>query len=229
MSVVEKLLRLQEHDVRVRDLEQLKKDIPARKEAEQSRLNKHREALAAAEEALKKEQARIKELDVESESRQEKIKKLRTQQLEIKTNKEFRALESEITGLEDQITDIEDSELTMMEGVEAAKADVAAKKTSLAEEEGSVRRDVQAWDSRLTEIQSELDSLSAVRSAAAAEVDQSWLPVYEAIFERKDRALVRVEDGVCGGCHMNLPRYLIHDAKKQTKLLKCGFCGRMLC
>ena len=45
----------------------------------------------------------------------------------------------------------------------------------------------------------------------------------------RDRALVNVENGTCTGCHMKLPPYLIHQARKQTEIVFCGYCGRMLC
>jgi len=46
---VEKLLAVQEHDCRIRELEKQIRDIPARKQEEERRLQQHREALAQAE------------------------------------------------------------------------------------------------------------------------------------------------------------------------------------
>ena len=48
------------------------------------------------------------------------------------------------------------------------------------------------------------------------------------IFPRKDRALVALEDGVCGGCHMQLPPYVVHATKKHSSIVLCEYCGRIL-
>jgi len=89
VSVIEQLLVVQEHDVRILQLEKEMRDVPARKERELERLNGHKAALAESEEALKAKQAELKQLEVETASNEEKIAKFRSQQLELKTNKEF--------------------------------------------------------------------------------------------------------------------------------------------
>lgn len=228
MDTIEKLLRVQEFDCRRRELTKLKEDIPARKDEELTRLNEHKAALAAAEELVKQRQAKIKELDVEGESRKEKINKLRVQQFDLKTNEEFRAINREIETIEKQMAEVEDRQLVIMEEVEAARADVSARKRDLEEEDAAVQRDVDAWDAKMREIDGEIEELSALREAAATEVDAKWLSRYETIFTRRDRALVPIEDGVCGGCHMVLPPYIIHGAQRRTGMVSCDFCHRLV-
>jgi predicted nucleic acid-binding Zn-ribbon protein len=226
--VTETLLKVQEIDCQIREKEQMARDIPARKKEEEVRLQKHREALAAAEEFLKKKQSQIKQLELEGEARRQRINKLRTQQFEIKTNEEFKALNSEIAGVQAEISGLEDKELSLMEEQDAARAETLMKKAALGEEEAAVRRDCSTWDEKIAVIQNELQALRATREAAASGVDRTWLNTYSTIFARRDRALVPVEEGVCGGCHMTLPRYLVHDARSHTKMVKCDYCGRLL-
>jgi uncharacterized protein len=67
------------------------------------------------------------------------------------------------------------------------------------------------------------------REAAAAGIqNRSWLQAYERIFTRKDAALVPVEDGVCGGCHMTLPPSVVHQARRRNAAVACVYCGRLL-
>jgi predicted nucleic acid-binding Zn-ribbon protein len=209
-------------------MEQEARDIPARKQQERDRLEEHRKQLADAENELKGTQAEIKKLDLETEAGREKISKFRQQQLEIKTNKEFRAMENEIQAVEHDILGLEDRELQFMEELESRRADVAEKKKALDAEQAAVAADVKALDERLSQLGTELEQVRAARDGVAGEVDPAWRKAYERILGRRDRALVRIEGGVCGGCHMKLPPYVIHDAKRQTEMVSCDFCGRLL-
>ncbi len=229
MSTIEQLLVVQEHDVRILQLEKETRDIPVRKERELERLNGHKDALGAAEQALKIKQADLKQLEVETGSKQEKIAKLRGQQLELKTNKEFKAMEHEIEAIEGAIKSVEDRELSIMEELESARGGVEKSRNELEAEDSEVQEDIKSLDERLVGLEAELSDEAAARKAAAEGVDAEWLVRYEGIFKSKGGgALVPTTGGICGGCHMTLPPYLQHDAKKRLGMVVCGFCGRLL-
>ena len=227
-TTMERLLVVQEHDCRIRDMERELKDIPARATAEQGRLDEHKSALAEAEEALKLQQAQIKELDLEAQGRRQNITKLRQQQFEIKTNREFKAMETEIGGVERDISGLEDRELAMMEELEKARGAVTEKKEALGEEDAAVQSGVAELEERAAGVRHELEKEEAQRRTAAEGIDPEWLSRYERIFTRRDRALVPLENGVCGGCHMTLPPSVFHDTQKQDRMVSCNFCGRLL-
>jgi predicted nucleic acid-binding Zn-ribbon protein len=228
VSVIEKLLAVQERDVRIRRIKQELTDIPARQEAEQTRLAEHKAALEAAEEALKLKQSDVKQLEIESDSKKEQISKLRQQQMELKSNKEFKAMELEIKTVETAISSVEDRELVLMEEVEAAREDVKARKADLEEEQSAVDEDVKMLGERAIELKAELAEEEKAREEAAKDVEPDWLARYNQVISRRETALVPVEHGVCGGCHMKLPPSASHDAKKRMHMVTCDFCGRLL-
>jgi predicted nucleic acid-binding Zn-ribbon protein len=228
--LIEKLLILQDHDLKILKIEKELADIPLRKEAIDSMLDEHRHDVVKAKELHKTRQAEIKKAELEIESSREKIRKYREQQMQLKNNQEFRAMEKEIGGVEKIIRETEDRILGIMETVEVALAAVKACEESLKIEEGGVKHEVAAIDSRANEIKNELDQVRDARSKLASEVEAVRLAQYDRMFKnKKDRVLVSVEDnGTCGGCHMKLPPYICHDARKQTDVVACGYCGRML-
>jgi hypothetical protein len=205
------------------------KDIPARKQREQSRLDEHKREVAQAELILKQKQAEIKKIEVECDSSREKIRKLRQQQFEIKTNKEFKALETEVGSAQAEISKCEDGELVMMQDVENARRELEAKRNALKQEESAILADVQAWQTRATQIEKELEELRLKRQTAATGIDPEWMSTYKRIIRRRDKALVQLEPGgVCGGCHMQLPPYVVHEARRLTTIVTCDYCGRMV-
>ncbi len=228
MDVVDKLLDVQEKDVEIRHMEKEKKDIPARKKAEEERLAEHKAKIASDQSLLQQKQSAVKDLELESESCIEKIQKLKSQQLEIKTNKEYRAMSAEIQGMQNRISEIEDRQLVAMESVEKVKAQIKKRQETLSEEEAALAEDLKELDKRAAEIETRLNSAKKEREDMVKGIDREWLQQYESIMKSKDRALVELKDSVCGGCHMKLPTYVRHDAKKRLGMVRCDFCGRLL-
>ncbi len=204
------------------------RDIPERKKIEQSRLGEHNKALAEAEQALQATQSDIKKLELEAQSLHGKISTLRQQQSALKTNKEFKTMDEEIRGVEHQIAGLEDKELVLMEELEKAKAEVQVRKNALAEEDASVQVDSKTLDERTSAIQAKINAIKTLRDPAAKDIPKEWMTAYQRIFSRKDKALVSLDDGVCGGCHMKLPPAILHDTRKPDMMVTCSYCGRML-
>lgn len=230
MSTIEQLLDVQEHDLRIQRIERELRDIPARKERELERLQAHTAALETAEERLQERQAELKENELEVQSKKDKISKLRTQQMELKTNKEFKTMSMEIESIEKAIRRDEDRELEIMESIEGARAAVETKRKELDAEKAVVQEDVDVLDERVAGLETELKTESALREKAKEGIDAEWLRRYDSILKSKpgSAALVSSEGGVCRGCNMALPPYQQHNARKRIEMVVCSYCGRML-
>ena len=228
MSVDDKLLILQDTDSRIRQMERELHDIPAKKKEELTRLDGHTKAVAEAKEQLKGLQVGLKGLEGTADSQRQKIVKFRQQQLELKTNKEFKAMEDEIKVVNKDISGVEDQEIVVMEKIETIKADIAEKEKDLKEEESVVMGDIKALDERAARIAEELATVRASRQEATKGIEAKWLIQYERIFAAKDKAFVPLEGGICGGCHMRLPPAVVHSTRRRTDIVFCDYCGRML-
>lgn len=228
MTDVEKLAVVQQHDLRIRELENAIKGIPIRKQEEQQRLKDHKKALADAESALKSAQSGTKQLELDAESLRDKITKLRSQQPDLKTNQEFRAMEGEIKNLTNAISAVEDKELVVMEELEQLRAVVVEKQKALKAEESVLAEDVKHLDEETLRLQKDLDAIKQIRQAAAVDVDPQLVAVYERLFSRKDKALVAIEDGICTGCHLRVTPTVAHAARARNSVVTCNFCGRLV-
>lgn len=232
LEVVQKLLVVQDHDTRIREIERELKDIPLRQKAEEQRLSGQKQAVEAADHGIKAVMSEMKQLELEVLARQERIRKLRQQQGEVKTNNEFATLESEIKQVEVQIGGLEEKTLVLMEKLDEAKVDAEKVKAVLTRDGAVVQKDVSVWSDRAAELNKELAAIRELRKAAASHADTEWLSRYDRVSTRKDRALVPVQDGgegsrICGGCHMKLPPAVYHSTRREN-MVACDFCGRML-
>ncbi len=226
---LEALLVLQETDRKIAKLQREIRDIPARKADIEKQLEGAKIKLSQAREALKKNAADLKQLEVEAGTHSEKIIKYKQQQMEAKTNDQYRAFLQEIAAAEKVISSLEDREIVLMEQAEAAKKVIAERETELKEEEGGVSEEKEMLEDRLKEVQEDLNALIADRGRITATVSPSLLAKYDRLFANKgDFAVVQVEKDHCSGCHMKLPPQVTNDALNPAKLVICNFCGRML-
>lgn len=228
MTNIERLLVVQSHDIRIAEIEREMRDIPARKNQDLTRLDTHMQALAAADEDLKANQAEIAQLELEVETSQGKITKFREQQLEIKTNKEFKAMEMEIKSVADKIQGFEDDTLELMETYESIKADVAQRQKDLAAERVAVDEDVRVLDERLSGLEAELKRTIDERNLSAEGIDPEWIQHYDTIRTRRVESIVKLKDGICSGCHMQLPPSAVHAVLRHDAMTTCDYCARML-
>lgn len=229
LTTIERLLVLQDRDRKIKQLTRESNDIPARRKLSESRLQEHKAALHASQEELKKNAAAIKGVELDVESGRERILKLRTQQNQIKTNEEYRAIEREVAGIEKQIREFEDREIVLMEEAEGLRANVAHMEQRLKQEEAVVKADSDVLEGRLKGILAEIARLQEERETLVKDIDETWLSRYDRTFKHTgDFALVPIEAASCGGCHMKLPPQVIQDVKKHLKMNCCTFCGRIL-
>ena len=228
-TTIEKLLVLQDRDRKILQLSREQADIPARKSQIETRLQKHKDEQKRLQDEIKKSTALAKETEVEIDARKAKITKFREQQLQIKNNVEYRALEHEIAVVQKDIRDLEDREIEVMEAMEKINAQVAEHNKVLKDEESRIKADAGMLDKRAQAIQEELDGLKKERQEMSKDIDPDWLSRYEKILHKTaDYALVPVDNGTCSGCHMKLPPHLVHDVKKNLTMTLCNFCSRLL-
>jgi predicted nucleic acid-binding Zn-ribbon protein len=226
---LEALLVLQEKDRKIAKLRREIRDIPARKADIEKQLEGAKKKVAEARETLKKATADLKQLEVEAGTHSEKIIKYKQQQMESKTNEQYRAFLQEIAAAEKIISALEDREIVLMEQAEAAKKVIAEREAELKEEEDGVSEEKEMLEDRLKEVQEDLNALIADRGRITSVINPSLLAKYDRLFANKgDFAVVQVEKDHCSGCHMRLPPQVSNDALNPAKLVICNFCGRML-
>ena len=226
---LEPLVVLQNRDRKLIKLMREVKDIPQRKSEIEAQLSGAKEALEQALDKKMHVEASLKEIEVGVESLRDKIAKYKTQQLEVKTNDQYRALIKEIAAVEKEISDLEDNEIVFMETLEAVTATVKESEERLSTGKEHISEELAALDERAAELSGELERQKAERARCAALIEPVLLKRYTRIMNNKrDYALVLAEADHCGGCHMKLPPQVMHDARNPTKIVSCNFCGRIV-
>ncbi len=227
---LEPIYALQKKDRRLIRIMREIRDIPQRKGDIEAQLAGSAQKLEIALDSKKHTEASLKELELEVESLKEKITKYKHQQMEVKTNDQYRAFVKEIGVVEREIGELEEKEIELMEDLEKGKSIIAECEEKLDGEKAGIADELAELDARSDELNGQLKKMKADRARAAELCDKAILQKYTRIMNNKrDFAVVMVEAGNhCGGCHMKLPPQVANDARNPTKIVGCNFCGRIV-
>ncbi|MEM9280896.1 MAG: C4-type zinc ribbon domain-containing protein [Verrucomicrobiota bacterium] len=226
---VEKLVRVQHHDQKLKALEKELADIPLEAEDIRDRLSADQTALDEAKEALQKVEVAIKNLEIDVETRRDSIAKLKVQQFETKKNEEFRAMGTEIERYEEEIGGLEDQEIELMEQSEEQRKALEESRSKYAENEKSVEEELEDLKDLEKKLQSDVEDEKVKRSELSSEVDEDLLDVYDRLFKAKGgMAVVGLVDEVCQGCHMKVTKSTVVETRAEKQLAFCENCGRIL-
>ena len=226
---IEKLLVVQDRDTKIKSLSKDIDDAPKLIAAARKRLAADQQAVDDAKAAMFEIEKEIKNIEIDVQTRQTTIAKLKTQQFETRKNEEFTAFGNEVVRYENEISDLETKELEQMESLDTAKATLAEKREALTKVEESVNKEISAMEERIANRQKELDEFVEKRKTAAAGIPGDWMALYDRLLERKPPSVVPVDhENTCGGCHMKLTGNSASDARAERGIVQCGSCGRIL-
>lgn len=228
-ETINKLLVIQERDIQIMRYQREIDQIPQKHKEIENEADQARDLAQKAKNESKVHQSEVKKIELEIDSLRQRIAKLREQQFQIKSNDEFKALNNEISHLNDEIKQLEDREITFMEQVETAQQKELKAQKDLMAIENTIKDRLLALNERKTNLEAEVKQLKSDRDNNTKDIAGDFLAVYNRIIENKrDHALVAVENGACAGCHMHLPAQVVCDLKKKSGLIACSFCGRIL-
>ena len=226
---IKQLVELQKIDSEIFKLKKELAEHPALEKKGQAAFEKKKAALKAAEDEQKTHQLKQKEKEIELQSKEDKISKLQGQLYQLKTNKEYSAMELEIKGSKADKSLLEEEILRLLDTVDAARSKCAREKEFLAGEEKKFKEETDALKKRAAELGAALAEGEGQRKAFTPNVDAKLLSQYERILKGRDGlALVPVLNNACSGCHLGLPPQVVNEVHMQDKLIVCESCARML-
>ena len=223
------LVELQGIDFQIYDLRRQLAAQPAQAAALQSEHEKAAEAVRGAESQHKALELKRNQKELELGEKENQIKKLQAQLFQVKTNKEYSALQKEIGGFKADQSVLEEEILKLMEEAEGLKRRFLLEKEALQAKEVKLKADIQRIDEETKRIESSIQQLQSGRGELLPRVDPKILSKYERILDRKSGvALVPVKKESCGGCHMVLPPQRINEIHMADRLMTCESCARIL-
>lgn len=225
---LKKLLIVQERDEARRRFRQELQRLPEKAAQAKARFAQEEKTVAAIKQQLTENEMAMKRLELDIETRRTTIQRLKTQQYETRKNEEFRALEHEIERYTQEVAGLEDQQIALMEKAEELKKQVTAATEALAATRQKIQAELDQMKTRHQNLTARVAELDEERAKLVADLEAALLQRYERLFEKKAPAVVPLENGVCGGCHMKVTAATLTAVKAEKVVTSCENCARLL-
>ena len=223
------LYGLQQVDSQLQEVHELKGDLPSIVADLQLKVNGLDQKMKELNASIKQCKIDRDSADVEIIDLQEKVEKYKSQQLHVKSNKQYDALTKEIEMAEERSMKLV-KQMDLFEGkMQLARTDleaVTAQHTLEAEELGEKQKELREIN---REHEDEELRLHHEREKILVRIDKDDYERYERIRNAKNgKAIVPVKRGACGGCFKSVPPQKVLEIRQNSRLYICEHCGRML-
>jgi predicted nucleic acid-binding Zn-ribbon protein len=225
----EKLIRLQALDLEIREAQSLLESIPSQTEAIEQKITAGSQAVSQAKDKLSVNQKKRRELESEIKDIKARITKHKSQQSQVKTNKEYGALLKEIEDDQHRIDEIEESIIQDMLQADDIEAEIKAALDLQAKEKRVLESEKELLNRKRIETESRLRTLTRDKEALLPQIAADELALYQRIFYKKGGvALSPIKDDFCALCHMRIRPQMLNELLEKDKLIICENCGRIL-
>ena len=226
---LERLIALQRLDTAAHDAERRVAEAPEREKALDLRIERARQAVAAAKETLAANQSSRREIEKDVAVHQGRLSKFREQAMAVKTNQEYHAIQHEIAFAQTEIKTREDQILELMVHADELTADVKRADAAHVTEQKAVEGDRKALSAELDELKSAVTRIAAERQALVAGITPQVMAIFELVAKRRNGvAVAEARDGICTICHVRIRPQVFNTVRRNDEIMQCDHCQRIL-
>ncbi len=226
---LQNLARLQEIDDQLSMLERSKGDYPERIEQLEQGL---KERLGGMEEAQRQREELKKEKrqhEREVGGHTEQLEKFQGHLADVKTNKEWDALQKEMDAVKAQIGKVEDRLIEIVVALEELENTSDTEKEELTDYRSRTETEITDLKEKLGSVDSKMAKIRSERDALSVQIDEQLKRIYNRVKQGKQgTAVVPVVRDACGGCFNRLPPQTVSEIRRAERPITCENCGRIL-
>jgi predicted nucleic acid-binding Zn-ribbon protein len=207
------LIRLQALDSRAAEARRLQSSIPETQRALDQKLDGARVAVTAANEQQAANQTSRRALEKDLAAVNTRLTRYKDQLMEVKTNREYHAMQHEIETAQAEVKRVEDQMLELMVAADDLSATLKSAEASLKTAEHDIT----------------LEETLAARRALAAQIAPQVLEQYEIVAKgRRGIAVAEARAERCTECHVRLRPMIYSEVRHNKTLVQCDSCQRFL-
>ena len=170
-----------------------------------------------------------KEKELAVAAAEDGIKKHNMELNTIKSNDAYKALLKEINDAKRSKDAIEDEILVLMEAEEIKSSEIRKLQQEYAKSEKEFAESKSSSETEIKANEGIINDLTHRREIKIKELPLNLVKQYENIRKnKKGHVVVEIKDGICGGCHRNLPLQAVDHVMKGKDIILCDHCQRIL-
>jgi hypothetical protein len=220
---------LQELDLRIDGLVAEKEQLLARSDALRQKVEEARVLLEAKRADLLQLEEEKQQMEANIALELENIGRSEVKLHEIKTQKEYQAVQREITTAKKLQTELEEQVFQLLSRIEEMQGMVAGDDERLTALETEVGGADAELAEEVTRIDQQLGADDACRQTLLVGIPATLLRRYTQLrAQRRGIAVVEARDGSCMGCNMQIPPQMYNLLFRGDDLHTCPHCQRVL-
>ena len=226
---LERLIQLQALDTQAAEARKAQVTIPETQHALDAKLEGARAEVAAARDRQAANQAARRALEKDLAALNTRLTKYKDQLMEVKTNREYTAMQHEIETAQGEVKRLEDSMLEKMLEADDFAGALKAAEAALKAAEQQIARERADLDVQLEVAGETLENSLKGRSALVAEMSPSVVAVYDTVARgRKGIAVAIARDERCSQCQVRLRPQVFVLIRQNSGIIQCDSCQRIL-
>ncbi len=210
----------------------------SRQEMERIRqqLQDHKDILLKLTTDLDLQKAQLKETTALKTERQEELREAderytrsKARLMDISSAKEYNALEKEMEQLKRKVEETREQLDHLKEAIEVYERSISEKEEKILDLRAHIENADHDAEGQITRLGDRITTISAQREAAQKDIKIHIIKRYEFIRNRRDgQAIVAESKGHCEGCFMRIPPQLVIELQRESALIACPSCQRLL-
>jgi uncharacterized protein len=223
------LLELQEIDKEINKLERSKEEFPAEIGRLEAELEVARSKIAETKKHVGELESSRRLMEGELDTIAADLKKHQDRLYEVKSNREYDALQAEIEALGAKKDEHESGILRSIEDHEDLTSKLKEDNSAFSERQKEIKGRIKDLTGSLDSLEGDVQKWMRKRKGFEKNVDKPALSAYNRIrrLVKGGVAVVAIKKGSCGGCFRQLSPQLLVEARRINRLMRCENCGRI--
>lgn len=222
------LLKLQEVDKRLFELEEAKEKYPAEIDQRRSRIAEARSELSKLEDKSAESEKKQRHCEREIESGKAALREREARFAVVTTNKEYDSLQTEIEICKKAIAEHETELLKALEAIEETQKKIAAEQGTFEEVREAEQERIDELEGQLGTMQEQIAEVLASRKAVTKAIDAQLLRIYERKKGRRGIRVAAVRKAACGACFHQMPAQTFNEVRIGNRVIYCESCGTIM-
>ena len=219
---------LQELSLEVESLDRQIDALPQKLVAIEVRIAEARADVERAKSGQSDVGRRRREQELELKSAEEKIKRYHEQLMSVKSNEEYRALNTEVGHERERIAQLEEQILIDMEAADELTAETARADSTLSEATEELKRESERIDVTQVELRREREALASRVTEQSKSLPPKLVSLYSKLANGRGVAIAVVKDQACSVCRMRTRPQILSQLRVFERLHQCESCQRIL-
>jgi predicted nucleic acid-binding Zn-ribbon protein len=227
---LDRLIKLQHLETTIAEARAAIAAHPQRLADADARLNGAMRLVDTAKEQLKANQDARRVLEKDVAVYQGRLTKFKDQLMEVKTNREYQAMQHEIATAQSDLGAVEEKVLERMVEADVLTADVKKAETALVAQKKEMETEKKVLAEDLALEEARLAKANEARAALVKDIEPRLMALFEQVARvRKGVAISSAtRDGLCSLCHVRLRPPVFQQVRHNDSIIQCESCQRVL-